>query len=122
MGLPWKRILTTARDLGKGFGGLLVPGLPMAIDLIEDVLPAAKGSDKLAAVEQISDAAFEAAGLLKVISPEQLVALRASRQKTINAYVASKNAEAAYRLAIEEYKDLVDSFQPVAQADGTGEP
>lgn len=119
MGIPWKKVFGVAATVGKGMGGFLAPGLPAAIELIEEALPAAKGPDKLAAVEAISDAALEAAGLLTGLTAEQSATIKAARREVIDAYVASRNAEAQYRQAVEAFEDVVASFR---RADGTGVP
>lgn len=114
MGLPWKKILQGAAMVGKTFGGLVAPGLPQAIEAIEEALPAASGPDKKAAVETISDAFLKAGELLDGLTPAQVAQMQAARSKAIDAYVAARNAEAAAKLAIDEFEAVVASFKKAA--------
>lgn len=110
MGIPWKRIL----DVAKGIGGMFIPALPLAIETIEEALPDAKGPDKKAAVESISDAALEAAHLLKGLTEAQVAQIKVARSKAIDTYVAARNAEAQARAAMDEFEDVIASFKKAA--------
>ena len=110
MGIPWKKIGQVFLGIGKS-GLLPVPGLPMAIELIEDALPDAKGSDKKKAVEAISDAILSAGAALQGLTEEQVEAVKRARSKAIDAYVAARNAESAAQDAFDELRVVIATFK-----------
>jgi hypothetical protein len=92
-----------------------------AFTLIESAYQGAKGSDKKAAFDAISDAALEAAA--PWLSDAKAQEIRDTRSAWVDAAAAAQKAVAAEEAARAKMAALVASFRaPDAQADATGHP
>ncbi len=91
MGFPWHRVAA----IGLGIGGLFVPGLTSAINIVQENLGGLKGPDKKAAAIAIATTVVEtaegAAGKDLLNDP----AVVAATSAFVDAYVALQNALAA---------------------------
>lgn len=93
MGFPWRKIAT----IGLGIGGVFIPGLAAAANVVEESLPGLKGSDKKAAAIAIATTVLEtaegAAGKDLLKDP----AVVKATSDFVDAYVALQNAIAAVK-------------------------
>lgn len=99
MGFPWKQLAS----IGLGIGGIFVPGLTSAVQVVEENLSGLKGPQKKDAAITIAKAvvmAYESAAGDVVNDP----AVVAATSSAIDAIVAAENAKAALLAAIDAAK------------------
>ena len=127
MGFPWKKLATFGLAAGK-IGSKLVPGLTIAMEVVETLHSELPGRDKKAQVQIIASSAVAVVEALKIATPAQAQQIREAQSAAIDAYVAARNLEEAAKDAVEKakvaFRELDEAIAAVRphHGDGTGEP
>lgn len=110
MGIPWKKVGSFFLKLGKS-GLVPIPGLPAAIEGLEEAYPHGHGGTKLEQALAMADALLSGAVDLGALTPEQAAELKTLQTNYINHYVAIRNLEAQFVVDAKALKAFIDSLK-----------